>query len=353
MRTLGNLLLATVLCVPLWGNAQGVTAAEYFWDSDPGAGNGTAMTAVDGNFGDALEAILAETTTLPTTGAHTLGIRARDANNTWGPAFTTVVVVEPSVSTVPEIRVSLAEFFWDTDPGAGNGTAMVAFDGNFDAALEQVLVETSTMPAPGPHVLGMRARDANNTWGPVFRVVVDVLEGAVSFPEIRISAAEYYLNDDPGPGAGTPMLASDGNFDAALEAIRGGGIPVPVLAGPNVLYLRARDANNGWGPSFGIVVNIDTTITGTVAVPEFHDERSVVLLPNPAAGGDGFTVQLSSAVGEVRVLLVDGGGRLVAEHHYHGGTELRVPLGGLAHGMYHVGILPRDGAATWRKLLVH
>jgi hypothetical protein len=147
--------------------------------------------------------------------------------------------------------------------------------------------------------------------------------------------------------------ANDGDFNSALEAMRGGGIPAPVIAGPNVLWLRARDANNNWGPSFGIVVNIDTTITGTVAVPEFHDKRSVVLLPNPAAGGDGFTVRLSSAVGEVRVLLVDGGGRLVAEHHYLGGTELRMPLGALAHGMYHVGILPRDGAATWRKLLVH
>jgi hypothetical protein len=353
MNRLGNQLLA-VAC--LWATitvGQGITAAEYFWDSDPGAGNGTAMTAQDGNFGDALEAILLETSTLPSVGPHVLGIRARDINNTWGPVFSTVVVVEPSLVNAPEIRVSLAEYFWDTDPGAGSGMAMVAFDGNFNAALEQILVEATALPAPGAHVLGMRARDANNAWGPVFRVVVDVMQGAVSFPEIRISAAEYYLNDDPGEGAGTPMLASDGNFDAALEAIRGGGIPVPVLAGPNVLYLRARDPNNNWGPSFGIVVSIDTTITGTVSVPEFMDDRHVVLLPNPAINGDGFLVRLSEAMGVVRVLLVDAGGRQVAEHHFQGGNELRVPLHGLAGGMYHVGVLPRDGRATWRKLLVH
>lgn len=348
-----HLLLAAALLCSTTLVGQGITAAEYYWDSDPGAGNGTPMAAVDGNLSDALEAILLETATLPAQGPHTLGIRVRDANNNWGPVFTTVVVVDPSIVTAPEINVTLAEYFWDSDPGAGNGIPLLAFDGNFDAALEQLLLETNTLPATGAHVLGLRARDANAAWGPVFSVVVDVMEGAVSFPDINLTAAEYYLNDDPGPGAGTPMLASDGSFDMALEAIRGGGIPVPVLAGPNVLYLRARDANNNWGPSFGIVVNIDTTITGTVEVPEFVDDRTVVLLPNPARNGDGFLVRFSSPMADVQVLVMDAGGRQVAEHHFQGGTELHIPLNGLATGIYQVGILPREGRATWRKLLVH
>lgn len=353
MQELRNILTAVTLCCSVALAAQGITAAEFFWDSDPGPGNGTPMTAVDGNFGDAVERVLAQSATLPAQGPHTLGIRARDVNNAWGPVFSTVIVVEPSLLTVPEINITLAEYFWDTDPGAGNGLPMLAFDGNFNSALEQVMVETTALPSVGVHVLGMRARDANNAWGPVFRVVVDVLQGAVSFPDIKVTAAEYYLNnEDPGPGFATPMLAGDGNFNSALEVIRGGGIPAPVLAGANVLWMRARDANGAWGPSFGIVVNIDTTITGTVAIPEFHDDRNVLLLPNPAGIDDGFTVRLSDAVGEVRVLLVDAGGRQVAEHHFHGGAELRVSLAGVAKGLYHVGVVPVQGAPTWRKLLV-
>jgi hypothetical protein len=39
-----------------------------------------------------------------------------------------------------------------------------------------------------------------------------------------------------------------------------------VTAGVNVLWLRAMDVNDAWGPSFGIVVNIGTILTGTVGV---------------------------------------------------------------------------------------
>lgn len=334
--------------------AQGITAAEYFWDTDPGVGNATPMQAVDGNFNDALEAILLETATLPAVGPHALGIRARDVNNAWGPVFRKVVVVDPSLLSVPEIRVSLAEYFWDNDPGPGNGLPMLAFDGDFNGALEQVMVETAALPPVGAHVLGMRARDAQGGWGPAFRVVVDVLPNAVSFPAIRVSWAEYFVNDDPGPGQATPMLAVDGDFSSALERIRGGDIPTPVYSGVNVLWMRARDALDQWGPVFGIVVNIDTTIVGTVSIPEPEPPtREIMLLPNPTDAASGFIIRFSDAPGDVRVLLTDAGGRQVAEHHFAANREVRVPLNGMAQGLYHVGIWFREGMPEWRRLVVH
>lgn len=350
MRTL---LVALALPVTMALMGQGVTAAEYFWDADPGAGHGTAMQALDGGFGQAVEAILLETPALPAEGPHILGIRARDANNNWGPLFTTVVVVDPSIGTAPEINVTQAEYFWDTDPGAGNGTAMLAFDGNYDDAVEAIMLESPAMPAVGSHVLWIRARDANNAWGPAFAVVVDVLPGAASFPEIKVTAAEYYVNTDPGEGMGTPMLALDGDFGSALEALRGGNVPVPVQAGVSVLWLRARDANGAWGPPFGIVANIDTTITGTVDVPEFVDTRSMVLMPNPADAGQGFTIRFSEVHREVRVVLTDAEGRLVAEHKAPAADQVDVPLHGIAPGLYQVGVHFREGRPVWRRLVVY
>ncbi|MBX2972275.1 MAG: hypothetical protein KF797_04175 [Flavobacteriales bacterium] len=352
-NTIRTLLAALLLPVSIATMGQGVSAAEYFWDNDPGAGNGTAMLPMDGSFGQAVEAILLETSALPAVGPHTLGIRVRDANNNWGALFTTVVVVDASIATAPDIEVTTAEYFWDSDPGVGNGTAMVAFDGNYNDALEAIMLESSALPAIGAHVLHIRARDANNAWGPAFSVVVDVMPGVVSFPEIKVTRAEYYVNDDPGAGSGMPLLAVDGDFSSAFEALRGGAIPVPVTSGVNVLWLRARDANGNWGPSFGIVANIDTTITGTVDVPEFVDTRGMVLLPNPAGAAQGFAIRFSDVRGDVRVVLVDAGGRMVAEHHAGATAQVEVPLQGVVPGVYNVGVYFREGRPEWRRLVVH
>jgi hypothetical protein len=344
------LLTATLALCLGTAHAQRVANAEYFWDTDPGAGSATTMNAVDGTFDSAVEAIFMETSTLPGAGAHTLGIRVRDQQNNWGPTFTTVVVVEPSLITAPEIKVTQAEYFWDIDPGQGNATPMIAFDGNFNDALEAISAETSALPASGVHVLHVRARDAVGVWSAPFRVVVEVLGGVVTFPEIHVAAAEYYVNEDPGPGNGTPMLAVDNDFNAALEAIRGGGIPVPVIAGVNVLWLRAKDVNDAWGPSFGVVVNIDTTITGTVGVPTLL-ANDMHLWPNPARADEGFTIAFDRAVGNVQVRVLDAAGRVVHEQRAQQERRVQVALHGAAPGVYHVGVVV-DGAPHWQRVVL-
>lgn len=262
LRFIGILV---ALLLSLSGQAQGVLSAEYFWDSDPGQGNGTAMQAADASFGDAIEEIIAFDSELLPVGPHTFNIRVRDINMNWGPVFSVVVNIEPSIVTVRDIQITAGESFWDNDPGAGNGTAFVAFDGNIDAAIERMVNAALTVPDVGIHTLNIRVRDAENNWGPLFSMVVSIEPAISTVREIRVTAAEYYFDNDPGPGNGTAMLALDGNFNAALKAIRGGAIPQPIEEGVHVLWMRARDAESNWGPAFGVVVNMDTTLTGLVA----------------------------------------------------------------------------------------
>ncbi len=345
-------LLAT-LCVLCLGTAfaQRVDNAEYFWDTDPGVGNALPLGATDGAFDAAVESLLLQTGTLPAVGAHTLGIRVKDQQNNWGPTFTTVVEIAASAVGLPDIQVTQAEFFWDSDPGAGNGTPMLAFDGNYNGALEAIALETSTLPAEGEHVLHVRARDTNGAWSLPFRLVVEVLGGTVTFPEIQVSAAEYFVDIDPGPGLGTPMLAADNAFDAALEALVGGGIPVPVTAGVNVLWMRVKDIHNAWGPAFGVVVNIDTTITGTVGEdpPVTNDPR---LWPNPARAEDGFTITLDRTADLVQVRVLDGAGRIVKDIRAQREQRFAVALPGVAPGVYHVSVIV-DGVPHWERLVLH
>jgi hypothetical protein len=342
MNAFRNLWLSAGLLAAGWCSAQlGVVSAEYFWDNDPGIGNATPMTAQDGAFNEAIEAIRADITNLPGLGTHVLHMRVKDEDNGWGPTFRMVVEVMPGSVSFPDIRVDEAEYFWDTDPGQGNGTAMLAFDGNFNAALEAVRFDATTLPAVGTHVLGMRARDAVGDWGPVFRTVVEVMPGSVSFPSINVTAAEYWFDIDPGAGSATPMLAFDGNFNTVIERLVGGDIPVPVDVGVHVLWMRSRDAVNDWGPPFGIVVNMDTTIQGTVGLPVAEGEAPVRVFPNPTDAAEGFVVR-SGRADILRVEVLDAQGRSVRVVDGHGAAQVEVPLHGVAQGVLPVRIVTRS-----------
>ena len=347
-----TLLFSIALMVCAYANAQtGLLESEYFWGADPGQGNGNAMVAVDGSYDEALEPVRAQTTTLPSSGIHSFSIRVKDADGNWGSPFSTVIEILPGTVAFPDIQVSEGEYFWDADPGTGSGTPMFALDGNFDATIEAIGANISQLPSVGVHVLNMRMRDVNNNWGPLFRVAVEVLPNVVNFPDIHVAGAEYWFNIDPGAGSAMPMIASDGNFDGAFEMIKGGNIPVPVSEGVNVLWMRARDDNGGWGDAFGIVVNVDTTLAGTVGIPEPVIVSTIRVGPNPTDASTGFYVELSDGTAQMHIRMLDTKGRVVFERRYNESTRVEVPTDGLATGIYPVGIQIGD-TVTWHSVVV-
>ncbi len=153
-----------------------VQAAECFIDSDPGEGSGTPLLAFDGGFDEALEVAMGAALPGLPAGAHTLGVRVRDAAGDWGGVFRTTMH-SSAVVTATARGVQAAELFWDVDPGLGLGTPALAFDGAFGEALETVVPSLwSGGLSTGPHVLGVRMRDAQGDWSNVFRTVVQVEE---------------------------------------------------------------------------------------------------------------------------------------------------------------------------------
>ena len=77
-------------------DAAGTTAgAEWFDGADPGAGNGTPMAATDGAFNQPTEALTATIDAAALApGAHTIGVRARDAAGNWGAPTTTTLIID-------------------------------------------------------------------------------------------------------------------------------------------------------------------------------------------------------------------------------------------------------------------
>ena len=95
--------------------AQGLFAQEgieYWFGTDPGAGNGTFIAQGSGD-GASLS-----TSGLPP-GNHTAGIRARDAEGFWSFPRAALLRIEEET---PEAQT--IEYFWDEDPGIGNAASL-------------------------------------------------------------------------------------------------------------------------------------------------------------------------------------------------------------------------------------
>lgn len=106
---------------------------------------------------------------------------------------------QSSMDTIQAIGVQNAECFFDTDPGEGLATAMLAVDGIFDAGVE--VIECGEIPPvnPGVRVLNIRAQDIQGGWGPVFRVVVNMDTTISSDVYVNNHVATHRVSLFPNP----------------------------------------------------------------------------------------------------------------------------------------------------------
>ena len=161
----GGRILPTVYCllptifflISLHANAQVILRAEYFFDTDPGAGNGTAIiftpTAGDVTFTTSIS------TASLSQGFHFLGIRAKETGGRWSIFESRGFYITATTADAPNI--SAAEYFFDTDPGNGNGTPIAVTAGattNFTVALP-----TASL-SPGFHFLAIRTKGLGSIW---------------------------------------------------------------------------------------------------------------------------------------------------------------------------------------------
>ena len=110
-------LLGLSLC--LYGQST-ISSAEYFVNSDPGEGNGIAISPLDGSFDSENESINLDINTNDMgIGVHKIFIRFQNSDGVWGkPRSKTVTVSNISSNISPIVS---GEYFTNQDPGKGNG----------------------------------------------------------------------------------------------------------------------------------------------------------------------------------------------------------------------------------------
>ena len=224
-----------------------INKAEYFYDTDPGYGNGTNIPFVAGTDISSLS-FNADVSALAN-GVHTLYLRTRDALGQWsvvnGYSFAKVQPLSGNPNTLSNI--DKAEFYFDNDPGIGNGVNIPLVAANDIASL--AFNTNVTALAPGVHTLYVRTRDAQGKWSIVNNLVFAKVQGLLANPHSlsNITNMEYFVDTDPGIGNGNqvPVTSALDVMNAAFN------VDMTVLANaPHHLYVRSKDAQGKWSITY-------------------------------------------------------------------------------------------------------
>ncbi len=231
-----------------------IVASEYFFDTDPGIGLGTAISV--GTAGDSVEFSTAISVGSLSAGLHNLYFRTKNTDGIWSLSENRLVNVYKATSNS---NIVSAEYFFDTDPGVGLATAL-------STGTASDSVEFTSIIAPGSiglglHNLYIRTKNADGVWSMSENRLVNVYKTGNN----TIVWSEYFFNTDPGVGNGIgaavvpPADSVEINTSASII-----GLPL----GANTIYMRTKNADGVWSLSEGRVFNgCDTigeitTITG-------------------------------------------------------------------------------------------
>lgn len=217
--------------------ATTLTRAEYFFDSDPGNGNGINLPITPG--GQINTAFVVPLSSL-SPGFHTLHVRIRDNIERWALAHVQAFYVVPPVTLPGTVQLTRAEYFFDVDPGQGNGT-------NLPITATGTQTNSFAIPVngltPGFHVLNIRYKDntAAKQWTHAFQGSFYILP-SLSLNAQNITQIEYYIDTDPGFGLATAVSFTPAPSVDQPVAINLTGVP----SGNHVLGARVKDDKGFW-----------------------------------------------------------------------------------------------------------
>jgi hypothetical protein len=252
--TFTSLLFLLLFCTTR-SKAQVIAGGEYFINTDPGVGNGipiieaVGIGSIDVNFN-------ISTNVLPV-GFNQLFIRLKDQNNNWGIAEQRTFYIDNTLNSIAP-SLTAAEYFLDTDPGVGNGIAFAIQ--NVDSVSTVININTAGL-SNGFHQLFIRTKEQNNTWG-IAEQRTFYINNTLNTIAPSLTAAEYFLDTDPGVGNGSALNITTDNTLSTVFNITTTGL----AAGFHQLFIRVKDQTNNWSIAEQRTFLIDGTLNGLTPI---------------------------------------------------------------------------------------
>ncbi|MBQ6064827.1 MAG: hypothetical protein IJK87_14580 [Prevotella sp.] len=269
---------------------QDIVYVEYFFDGeDPGVGKATSVPLPDVEYKGNLSLDLSLDITGLALGDHQLSVRALDRYDQWTDVmtrpFTIVEKKDPDTPDNPvnppveEGDLARLEYFFDTDPGYGNGIPL----SRPNTGTNTYLMSFEGL-APGAHLLCLRAWDDQNHWSQTLSRPIYVC----SVMGTSVTRMEYFLDTDPGYGNARQMTGSVIDLG-------------DTEAGAHVLYLRAQDNQGRWSMVMARPLYVTNKADGSIVAMEYFFDRqdpgegnaTAIPLPANANGRDGIAFEVS------------------------------------------------------------
>ncbi len=229
-------ILFALLGLSTYSLAQtSIMHAEYFFDTDPGVGKGTALTITPN---DSINLNKSITLSGLSIGPHEIFIRFQNSGNSWSLSESRWfnVVATP---TFPSYQITGGEYFFDTDPGVGKGTPIVT--GTLDSVSINPSIPITSLPV-GPHNLFCRFKNSNGTWGD-FDTKSFVVMSISNSTSAKLNYGEYFIDSDPGMGKATPITFVKTDSLKSNFAINLG---TGLTNGVHNITIRLRDSIGKW-----------------------------------------------------------------------------------------------------------
>ena len=211
--------------------AANVNRLEYFVDADPGFGNGTTVSITTG--ANVSNVFFTVDITALTRGFHTIFIRSKDNDGNWSLTGKWLFFKD----IIPAANINQLEYFVDTDPGFGNGTA-VSITSSANIADVFWTVDITGL-SNGFHTIFMRSKDNAGNWS----VTNKWLFFKDIAPAANVSKLEYFVDADPGFGNGTAVSITAGaNISNVFWTVDITGLS----NGFHQLFIRSKDNAGSW-----------------------------------------------------------------------------------------------------------